>query len=68
MNTRGEVLFGLTCTDVDRSIAEGPETRRLLTRFLPWATKSYRLAKLVITPGWRTPSSMNCSPFWNRQL
>ena len=27
----------------------GP-TRRLLTRFLPWAIKSYRLAKLEITP------------------
>jgi integrase len=37
-------------TDVDRYIAEGPETRRLLTRFLPWAIKSYRLTKLEITP------------------
>ena len=37
-------------TYVDRYIAEGPETRRLLTRFLPWAIKSYRLAKLEITP------------------
>jgi integrase len=37
-------------TDVDRYVAEGPETRRLLTRFLPWAIKSYRLTKLEITP------------------
>lgn len=37
-------------TDLDRYIAEGPETRRLLTRFLPWAIKSYRLPKLEITP------------------
>jgi hypothetical protein len=45
------ILFAnVSQTDVDRYIAEGPETRRLLTRFLPWATKSYRLAKLEITP------------------
>jgi integrase len=37
-------------SDVDCYIAEGPETRRLLTRFLPWAIKSYRLPKLDITP------------------
>lgn len=37
-------------TDVDRYIAEGPETRRLLSRFLPWAIKSYRLPRLEIAP------------------
>jgi integrase len=37
-------------TDVERYISEGTETRRLLTRFLPWATKSYRLPTLEITP------------------
>jgi hypothetical protein len=37
-------------TEVERYISEGPETRRLLIRFLPWATKSYRLGKLEIAP------------------
>jgi hypothetical protein len=43
-------LAEVSQTDVDRYIAEGPETRRLLSRFLPWAIKSYRLTKLEITP------------------
>ena len=37
-------------TDVDRYLAEGAETRRLLERFLPWATKRYRLTTIEITP------------------
>jgi integrase len=35
---------------VDSYLSEGNETRRLLTRFLPWATKSYSLPTLEITP------------------
>ena len=37
-------------TDIDRYLSEGTETRRLLSRFLPWATKTYRLPTIEITP------------------
>lgn len=43
-------IHNLDQSQIDAFIASGTETNRLLLRFLPWATATYRLPSLKITP------------------